>query len=290
MRRRGWLAGAGFAAMGVGSGGTGAAAPMRAAGPLPAAASRAEGPRVVRIGTSPGPHAEILAHLRTLVAPSGLDLRLDVRPGGRGVNADVARGALEAACFEDGVAFADDRDARAAGLVVAAPTVCLPMGLYSRTRPAPAVLRAGDAVLLPTAAAARARALVLLHNFGLLGLRDGSGLHATLQDVVANARGLRLGGVPWTAEAPPSRASLLAVLDRAAVVALDFSAATSAGLQPARDAIGLEDGRSPFAGVLAVRRDRAGDAWLARLLAAYRGAPMKAWLLARWQESVRRPW
>ena len=236
----------------------------------------------VRIGVPPGPEAQLLEHVRDLAAAQGLALRLDVRPPGRELADEVANGTLDAAVWDDGVRFADDAARHHGQLVVAAAMFTLPTALYSRRLANLRALRDGDALALPLEPAAQARALVLLQNFGLLTLRDDIGLHARLRDVIANPHGLRLAALPTP--------RLYEALARTPVVAMDYDSATRAGLQPARDAIGLEDARTPFGGVLAVRRDGLAQPWLAPLIAVVHGEPLRHFAFERFADSVRRPW
>ncbi len=237
---------------------------------------------VVRIGTVPGPEAELLAHARDLAATQGLVLQIDVRERGERLAADLASGALDAAAWPDGVRFADESRGGGAALAVATALFTLPTGLYSRKLTTVHQLRDGDAVAIPADARGMARALVLLQNFGLITLRDDSGLHARLRDVIGNVRGLRLVPTP----AP----RLFDALVHVPIVVMDYDSATRAGLQPARDSIGIEDARTPFGGVLGVRRDRLAQPWLARLVEVVHGEPMKRFALERYNDSVRRPW
>jgi D-methionine transport system substrate-binding protein len=239
-------------------------------------------PGEIRIGVAAGPQAELLAHARELAAAQGLSLTLDVREHGDGFAADLARGTLDAAAWTDGVRFADESHRARTPLAVAAGLFTLPTGLYSRTLTSVHRLRDGDAVAIPADASGQARALVLLQNSGLIVLRDDSGLHARLRDVVENRRGLRLVALP----AP----RLFDALARMPLVAMDYDTASRAGLQPARDSIGIEDARTPFGGVLGVRRDRLAQPWLAQLVGVVHGEPMKHFALERFHDSVRRPW
>jgi len=235
----------------------------------------------VRVGVAPGPNAEILEHLHG-DASGSLALDVAVLAHERALADALARGALDAACFADGVRFADGRGADPYPLVVLATTVTLPMALYSRSLRSPRQLRDGATIALPAEAASLARALVLLQNFGVLTLRDDVGLHATLRDVVANPRRCLL-------VARPSHALHVASGD-AAIAVLPYDDATREGLEPARDSIGLEDARSPWAGVLVAARAQAREPRVAALVAAYRSEGTKRFVLERWHDSVRRPW
>jgi D-methionine transport system substrate-binding protein len=79
-------------------------------------------------------------------------------------------------------------------------------------------------------------------------------------------------------------------LDTAAFVAMENNDAARAGLQPARDSIGIEDARSPYADVLAVRDADRAQPWAHQLVAAYHSNDVAHFILTRYQDSVRRPW
>jgi len=253
---------------------------LAAAVAAPLGARAADAPR--RIAVAPGPQAEVMNLVARLAAAQGLALApvLSV-DAPRAVNAALAAGGFDAASVEDGVAFAAD-PARPR-LAEAALTLTLPMALYSRRLAALRDLPAGGRVAIPAEPAAATRALLLLHNHGLLMLRPGAGLRARPADVQHTRRGLRLLSLPAArlADALNGPADL-AVIDRPQAMA--------AGLQPARDSLGIEDARSPWAGVLAVRRADAEAPWLRQLVAVYRSEPVKRFILERYMDSVRRPW
>jgi len=247
---------------------------------LPASA-RADA-RAVSIGVTPGPHAEIIEVVRRIAERRGLTMRVEVRDAGRGINADVASGGLDIACFQDAVDFAAEMQRRHGTLVNVAPTVTRPIAIYSRRLAALRDLKVGATIGLPREAAAAARALILLHNHGLLTLRDGAGLQATPKDVVTNRRRLQLVGL--------ASERLAGALDRLDCAVIDSPHAARAGLLPARDSIGMEDARTPYTDILAVRHADRGQAWVATLIESYHSEEVKHFLLERFQESVRRPW
>jgi len=248
-----------------------------ALGPLVRAEARA-----LAVGVAPGPHAEIMDVVRRVAGQRGLALRVELREGGRGINADVASGALDIACFQDAVAFAAEMQHRRGLLVNAAPTITQPFAIYSRRLASLRRLADGDAIGIPRDSAAAARALILLHNHGLISLRDGAGLQATRHDVALNRRRLKL------VELPP--AQLAGALDRLACTVIDSPHAAQAGLLPARDSIGMEDARTPYTDILAVRRADREQPWVTALVEAYHSEEVKRFILERFQDSVRRPW
>jgi len=236
----------------------------------------------VTIGVLPGPHVEILACVRDVAATRGLDLRIVERSDGQAINADVARGRLDAACFQDGVSFARDRARYGNELTEATRTVTQPVALYSRRIKSPRQLSRGATLAIPRDPALQARALVLLHNHGLVVLRDNAGLTATTRDVVGNRYQFRLEPLP--------AGRLADALYRVDLAVIDRPTAARAGLLPARDSIGVEDARTPWSDVLAVRSTDRSANWVETLVASYRSEPVKRFILERYQESVRRPW
>lgn len=248
-----------------------------------AASLRAASPeRTVTVGTTPGPHADILAEVGRLTAQQGLQLQVVPRDGGRAVNADVAAGRLDVACFQDAVSFASDYPKADAPLVSLATTVTLPYALYSRRLASSRALKPGDTVAIPRERIAASRALILLHNHGLITLRDAAGLNATLRDVEANRLQLRLVQHPMD--------QLAATLSQVPCAVIDSPNAAAAGLLPARDGIGIEDASTPFTGILAVRRADESTPWARQLVASYHSEPIKRFILEHFQDSVRRPW
>lgn len=248
---------------------------------LVTATTRAEA-RVFAVGVAPGPHVDIIEVVQRVAERRGLALRVEVREGGRGINADVAAGALDIACFQDAVDFAAEMQRRHEALVNVAPTVTRPFAIYSRRLASLRSLSDGDAIGIPREPAAAARALILLHNHGLLTLRYGVGLHATPQDVVTNRLRLKLVALP--------QAQLTGAIDRLACAVIDSPHAAQAGWLPARDSIGMEDARTPYTDILAVRRADRVQPWVATLVESYHSEEVKRFILERFQDSVRRPW
>ncbi|MGS0896950.1 MetQ/NlpA family lipoprotein [Burkholderia stagnalis] len=236
----------------------------------------------VRVGVTRGVHARIMDEVKRVAAARGLDVDVVVFDDASRIDAALAGGRIDAASFEDAQRLAATRAATGYALAGVAPTVTLPMALYSRKLSSLNALQPGATVAIPADARGMARALVLLQNDTLLTLRERAGLHASLRDVTGNRLGLRLLALP--------RDRLHAALDTAAFVAIDSDDAARAGLQPARDSISLEDARSPYANVLTVRDADRAKPWVAQLVAAYHSDDVAHFILTRYQDSVRRPW
>ncbi|MEY1589258.1 MetQ/NlpA family lipoprotein [Burkholderia sp. Bmkn7] len=236
----------------------------------------------VRVGVTRGVHAQILDEVKRVAASRGFGIDVVEFDDASRIDAALADGRIDAASFEDAQQLAATRAQKRYALTGIAPTVTLPMALYSRKLKNLNELQPGATVAIPADPRGMARALVLLQNDTLVTLREQAGLHATLRDVTGNRLGLKLVAL--------RRERLYAALDKAAFVAIDSDDAARAGLQPARDSISLEDARSPYANVLTVRDADRAKPWVTQLVAAYHSDDVARFILTRYQDSVRRPW
>ncbi|KWH12272.1 metal ABC transporter substrate-binding protein [Burkholderia territorii] len=249
--------------------------------PVVAAAAESAAP-AVRVGVTRGVHAEILDEVKRVAARRGLGVDVVEFDDASRIDTALAEGRIDVASFEDAQSLAATRKAKGYALTAVAPTVTLPMALYSRKLRSLNDLQPGATVAIPADPRGLARALVLLQNDTLVTLRDKAGLHATLRDVTSNRLALKFVAV--------RRERLYEALDSSAFVAIDSEDAARSGLQPARDSINLEDARSPYANVLTVRDADRTKPWVAQLVAAYHSDDVAHFILTRYQDSVRRPW
>lgn len=252
-----------------------------AAGVLVSATARADPPRI-RVGVVPGPHAEVMKVVQAVAAERGLHLEIVFGRDPSRLNAMLASGRLDANSCQDLAALEADAAAHGWSLASVGTTITLPMAFYSSHLRSFRDLKTGDAIALPREPADRGRALILLHNYGLIELRDGAGLRATTADVASNPRALKLVLLPEQRLAR-ARGTL-------AAVALPWPVAAAAGLRPPLDAIGTEDARSPWASVLAVRGEDREKPWVTALVRGYQSAKVAEFIWTAYRDSVRRPW
>ncbi|KPC49551.1 MetQ/NlpA family ABC transporter substrate-binding protein [Amantichitinum ursilacus] len=232
--------------------------------------------QAVRIGVLAGIDAEVMQHAAQVAAAKGLTLQIQAYPDISQLRAAVAQGAVDGASVPDAQTLARWQQP---ALKEVGTSITLPMGLYSRQLPNLRALRNGARIGIPAESGAQSRALILLQNYGLIQLRDSAGIQARIADVTVNPRGYQLVALP--------EARLLAALPKLPLVALPGDFALQHQLYPARDALGMEDARSPWAGVLAAVTP---GAWTTQWRAAYQSPAVAAFVLTRYQDSVRRPW
>lgn len=255
------LAVAALAACGAGGGGDAAA----------------EG-NVLKVGATPVPHAEVLEHVKPLLAQQGIELQVVTFTDYVQPNLALDAGELDANYFQT-VPYLDSFNTeRRTELASVARVHVEPMGLYSRTRKALSELPSGATIALPNDPTNTGRALLLLQSAGLLKVRPDAGIDATVLDVAENPRGLRFRELD-SAQLPRS----LPDVD-AAVINTNF--ALEAGLNPTRDALAIEPPDSPYANVLAVKAARSSDPRIQALAAALTSPEVARFIRERYQGAV----
>jgi len=243
---------------------------------------QAAGPAVVRIGATPVPHAEVLEFIKPLLAQEGIELRIIeftdyVRP-----NLALADGELEANYFQH-IPYLEtfSRDHRL-DLTYIARVHIEPMGLYSQKVRSVEALRQGAVVAIPNDPTNAGRALQLLQQAGLVELKPGLGLSATVLDIVRNPKGLVIREL--------EAAQLPRVLPDVDAAVINGNYALEAGLRPISDAIVLEDVQqpyvSPLANVLAVRSRDKDNPVLTKVAEVLTSEAVRQFLLDRYKGAV----
>lgn len=192
----------------------------------------------------------------------GLEIRLTEFSDWVTPNRAVAQGEQDANLFQHRP-YLDFVNAQSGwNLVPVAPAYATAFGLYSRRHASLATLPEGGRIGYSGDVVNTGRSLMLLRQAGLLTLREGAEERATLEDITANPRRLRLVSIDG-----PQIARALEELE-AGVTYPTF--ARLGGLDPTR-ALALEnDPRYAFHFV--ARPDRAGDPRLRRFIRLYQGS------------------
>ncbi|MDB5648265.1 MetQ/NlpA family ABC transporter substrate-binding protein [Methylobacterium sp.] len=243
------------------------------------AASTARAAAPLRVVASSVPHAEILGFVQDKLAPD-LPLRIieisgDIRPKRLILDGDADANFfqhvpyLRAEEAELGVRFA-----------VTATVHVEPLGLYSRRVRSLADLPKGATVALSNNVTNFSRGLKLLQENGLIRLAPGrDGTFATAADIAENPKSLGFVEV-----APPQ---LPRSLDDVALSVINGNYALEAGLDPARDSLGLERAENnPYANVLVTTQALAQDGRVLRLATLLQSSETAAFIRARYRGSV----
>lgn len=153
-------------------------------------AAPAKDDKTITIGASAVPHAEILKSLSGEFEKKGYQLDVVeftdfVRP-----NKALADGELDANFFQHKPYLDNFNEENKTDLVPVGYVNFIPMEVYPGKTKTFDGLKEGAKVAVPNDASNEARALLLLADNGLITLKDGVGIQATIRDIVDNPRNL----------------------------------------------------------------------------------------------------
>ncbi|MGE5578391.1 MAG: MetQ/NlpA family ABC transporter substrate-binding protein [Syntrophothermus sp.] len=200
---------------------------------------------VLKVGATPVPHAEILEVVKPLLAKQGIKLEVVEFTDYVQPNLALASGDLDANFFQHVPyleTFSKDHNLQ---LTYIAKVHVEPMGVYSQKIKKLGELKDKAIVAIPNDPTNGGRALLLLQKAKLIELKKGAGLTATVFDIAKNPKNLQFRELE-AAQLPRA----LADVDLAVI---NTNYALEAKLVPAKDALVIEAGESPYANVLAVR-------------------------------------
>ncbi|WP_346354818.1 MetQ/NlpA family ABC transporter substrate-binding protein [Azotosporobacter soli] len=233
---------------------------------------------VLKVGATAVPHAEILAAIKPDLAKEGIDLQIVemtdyVRP-----NLAVADKELDANFFQHIPYLEKFSSERKLALTYTAKVHIEPMGIYSRSVKDLTQLSSGSKIAIPNDPTNGGRALALLAKAGILTLKDGVGVHATVQDITANPKQVKIVEL----EAPQLPRSL----DDVALAVINTNYALEAKLVPTKDALLLEQKDSPYANILAVRTGDEKRPEIQKLTAALTSDKVRKFIEEKYQGAV----
>ncbi|MGN0438448.1 MAG: MetQ/NlpA family ABC transporter substrate-binding protein [Lachnospiraceae bacterium] len=193
----------------------------------------------ITVAASPTPHAEILAEAGKLLAKEGWTLEVTEFEDYVQPNLVVDSGEIDANYFQH-VPYLDNfNEENGTHIVNAGGIHYEPFGIYPGTKKALSELEKGDVIAVPNDTTNEARALLLLEANGVITLKDGVGLEATVTDIEEN---------PYEIEIQELEAAQVSrVVDEVAFVVLNGNYALEAGFSVAKDAVAYEKSDSEAA-------------------------------------------
>ncbi|WP_034384186.1 MetQ/NlpA family ABC transporter substrate-binding protein [Deinococcus sp. YIM 77859] len=232
----------------------------------------------LRVGATPVPHAEILNFVKPTLAKQGVTLEIREFSDYVQPNLALADGSIDVNFFQHLPYLNEFQKNRPLGLVPGAKVHVEPIGLYSRRVKSLKELRSGATIAIPNDPSNSGRALKLLERAGLIRLKPGVGVTATVRDITTNLKRLRFRELE-AAQLPRA----LADVD-AAVINTNY--ALEAGLNPLKDALVLEDKRSPYANLLVAKPATLKNPDYLKLVKALQSPEVKAFLLKKYGGAV----
>ena len=205
--------------------------------------------KTITIAASPTPHAEILAVAKEVLAKEGWTLEITEYADYVVPNNVVEDGEIDANYFQH-VPYLNTFNAEnGTHLVSVAMVHYEPFGIYAGTKSAIADLAEGDTIAIPNDGSNRARALLLLEQEGIITLKEGTGMEATVLDIESNPKNLDIKEM--------EAAQIAGIRDSVALAVINGNYALQAGLNAGTDALAVEDAASisatTYANILVVK-------------------------------------
>ena len=242
------------------------------------AAISAQAGETLSVAASAVPHAEILEFVKPALAKEGVELKIKVFTDYVQPNVQVAEGRLDANFFQHQPYLDEFNKSRGSQLVSIAGVHIEPFGAYSSKIKSLADLPQGANVVIPNDATNGGRALLLLAKAGVITLKDGAGITATVKDIANNPKAIKVREL--------EAATLPRVLNQVDLALINTNYALEAGLNPTKDALVIEGSDSPYVNILVVSSARKDDAALQKLAKALNSTEVKAFINDKYKGAV----
>ena len=199
----------------------------------------ADDDNTITVAASETPHSEILEAAKPILEEEGYDLEVTVFDDYVQPNEVVESGDFDANYFQHIPYLNSFNEEKGTHLVNAGGIHYEPFGIYPGTKSSLDDIADGDTIAVPNDTTNEARALLLLQDNGIIKLKDGAGLEATVNDIEEN---------PYNVEIVELAAEQVArVAEETSYIVLNGNYALQAGYSVSKDALAYETSDSEAA-------------------------------------------
>ncbi|MDL2292669.1 MetQ/NlpA family ABC transporter substrate-binding protein, partial [Acholeplasma sp. OttesenSCG-928-E16] len=233
------------------------------------------------------PHAAILEEARPLLLEKGYKLKIKVIDEYGFPNPAVASKSADVNFFQH-IPFLDDynKNAKEEDQLYNLGGIHIePIGLYSPAKygyKSIDDIKDGDRVIMSKSVPDHGRLFMLLESLGLIKLREGATINATVSDIIENKKNLRFDiqvEANFLVESYNN--------DEAPLILINGNYALSANLDPNNDAIALESPiDNPYINIVACRKDRKDLDKIKALMEVLTSSHIKDFIENKYQGSV----
>lgn len=195
--------------------------------------------KTIKIAASATPHAEILEKAKPLLEKKGYKLEIKVFDDYVQPNQVVESGEFDANYFQHIPYLESFNKEKGTHLVNAGGIHYEPFGIYPGKKKSLDDIAKGDSIAVPNDTTNEARALQLLQDNGIIKLKDGVGLEATVNDIVDNPYDVKIVEL--------EAAQVARVVNETAFFVLNGNYALQAGFSVGKDSIASEKADSEAA-------------------------------------------
>ena len=236
------------------------------------------GKDVFKIGATPIPAGEILNEVKEDLAKEGLNIEIVEFTDYIVPNLALADGSLDANFFQHKPYLANFMKEKNLDLVPLEDIYVPPLGAYSKKYKSINDLKVGDKVAIPNDPTNAGRALILLHNNGIIKLSNPKDLMATEFDIVENPKKLKVVSL--------QAAQLPRALDDVDLAVINCNYALDAGLSPQEDALIIEGKESAYGNIVAVRKGDENSKEIETLMKVLRSDKVRSFILEKYKGGI----
>lgn len=245
---------------------------------LAALALNAHAADKLSVGATAVPHAELLELVKPMLAKQGVELDIKVFTDYVQPNVQVAEKRLDANFFQHKPYLDEFNKGKGTSLVSVAGVHVEPFGAYSQKVKKLTDLKEGATVAIPNDATNGGRALLLLAKAGVVTLKNANNILATPKDIASNPKKLKFREL--------EAATLPRILNQVDLALINTNYALEAKLNPAKDALVIEGGESPYVNILVSRADNKDAPAMKKLAAALTSPDVKKFIQDKYKGAV----
>ena len=236
----------------------------------------------ITVAASATPHAEILEQAKPILEKEGWNLEVTVFDDYVQPNLVVENDEFDANYFQHIPYLEDFNEKQGTHLVNAGGIHYEPFGIYPGTKASLDELEDGDVIAVPNDTTNEARALLLLEANGVITLKEGAGLAATVKDIEENPKNIQIQEL--------EAAQVSRVKDEVAFVVLNGNYALQAGFSVAKDAVAYETSDSEaaktYVNVIAVKEGNENSEKIQALVNALKSDEIKTYITDTYDGAV----
>ena len=218
----------------------------------------------LKVAASPTPHAEILNAAKDILAEQGITLEVVEFSDYVQPNLVTENGEVDANYFQHTPYLDSFNEENGTHLVSVGAVHYEPFGIYPGKSSDLANIADGATIAVPNDTTNEARALQLLAAQGLITVRDGAGLTATVNDITENPHNVKIEEI--------EAAQLPRTVQDVDFAVINGNYAIEAGFSVGKDALATEDASSEaaqtYANVLVVKEGNESNPAIQALYAA----------------------
>lgn len=257
-------------------------APAETEGAAQEAAESTEAKGTIKVAATSVPHAEILEAAKPILAQQGWNLEVTEFQDYVQPNEVVEAGDFDANYFQHVPYLNSFNEEKGTHLVSVGEIHYEPLGIYPGTASDLANIEDGAEIAIPNDTTNEARALLLLQDNGLITLKDGVGIEATVNDIAENPHNIKFNEL--------EAAQVSRVLPEVSYAVLNGNYALEAGLNAQKDALAIETSDSEaaktYVNIIVVKEGNENNEGVKALVDALKSDEIKKFINDTYQGSV----